>query len=381
MGQVWVARNEVTERDFAIKLLLPQAASSPQVVTRFIQEAKVSGRLRHPGILEIYDVGTATELHGAPFLVMELLHGVPLDAAIRSLRGLPVRFTLLVAIAVTRALRAAHDKGVVHRDLKPANVFLTERDEDGSVLAKILDFGISKFDAPPTSVAEPTLTAYGTTLGTPQYMSPEQCEGKLELDGRTDVWALCAVLYEMLAGEPAFSDAGGHIATMQRIVRGDVTPLRERAVWVSERLARAVDAGLVRDREQRTKSATALAAMLLEACPEAGARPSLGMIVAHPTDASELSPYFHEEDLPPVTLADPLAAMEALAAAPVPRPIDAPRPADTPGPTDPPRLADTGNPASADPPSSSNEGDSVAIFKRGQELPSELIALRKRKSP
>src|SRR5580693_1520335 len=85
MGQVWIGRNEVTEREFAIKLLLPQAATNAQVVTRFVQEAKVSGRLRHPGILEIYDVGTAPELNGAPFLVMELLHGVTLEAAIKSL--------------------------------------------------------------------------------------------------------------------------------------------------------------------------------------------------------------------------------------------------------------------------------------------------------
>ncbi|HEY8040658.1 MAG TPA: protein kinase [Polyangiaceae bacterium] len=379
MGAVYEGIHVDLGKRLAIKLIHPEFCESAEVVARFRREARAASAVESDYIVQIYDFGRDDAL--GLYMVIEYLEGEDLETRLQRERWIAEGEAALIGLQVARGLARAHAAGIIHRDLKPANVFLTERDEDGSVLAKILDFGISKFDAPPTSVAEPTLTAYGTTLGTPQYMSPEQCEGKLELDGRTDVWALCAVLYEMLAGEPAFSDAGGHIATMQRIVRGDVTPLRERAVWVSERLARAVDAGLVRDREQRTKSATALAAMLLEACPEAGARPSLGMIVAHPTDASELSPYFHEEDLPPVTLADPLAAMEALAAAPVPRPIDAPRPADTPGPTDPPRLADTGNPASADPPSSSNEGDSVAIFKRGQELPSELIALRKRKSP
>jgi serine/threonine-protein kinase len=210
MGQVWTARNEITEREFAIKLLLPQAATNPRVVARFVQEAKVSGRLRHPGILEIYDVGTAPELGGAPFLVMELLQGVPLQAAIRSLGGLPLRFTLLVAIAVTRALGAAHDKGVVHRDLKPANVFL-HRGESGAVVPKLLDFGISKLvSTEPDSSDALGLTQTGSWLGSPRFMSPEQMSAVKDIDGRSDIHALGVLVWWCLTARSPFTAVGLH---------------------------------------------------------------------------------------------------------------------------------------------------------------------------
>jgi serine/threonine-protein kinase len=208
MGQVWIGRNEVTEREFAIKLLLPQAAANPEVVSRFVQEAKVSGRLRHPGILEIYDVGTAPELNGAPFLVMELLHGVSLESAIRSLGGLPLRFTLLVAIAITRALRAAHDNGVVHRDLKPANVFL-HHDGSGAIVPKLLDFGISKLA--PTEGDDDSglgLTRTGAILGSPRFMSPEQLASQKDIDGRSDLHALGVLVWWCLVGRGPFAGAG-----------------------------------------------------------------------------------------------------------------------------------------------------------------------------
>ena len=208
MGQVWIGRNEVTEREFAIKLLLPQAAANPEVVSRFVQEAKVSGRLRHPGILEIYDVGTAPELNGAPFLVMELLHGVSLESAIRSLGALPLRFTLLVAIAIARALRAAHDNGVVHRDLKPANVFL-HHDGSGATVPKLLDFGISKLT--PTEADDDSvlgLTRTGAILGSPRFMSPEQLASQKDIDGRSDLHALGVLVWWCLVGRSPFTGAG-----------------------------------------------------------------------------------------------------------------------------------------------------------------------------
>ncbi len=270
---------------------------------------------------------------------------------------------------VARGLTKAHAAGIDHRDLKPANVFLTERD-DGSILSKILDFGISKFEpstsAGPVSLAEPTLTAYGTTLGTPQYMSPEQCEGKLALDGRTDVWSLAAVLYEMIAGEPAISDAGGHIAAMQRIVRNDVPPLATRASWVSAQLAAVIDAGLVRDREKRIPSAAVFIARLLEAFPDAGHRPSFTHHVAAQTDISQLAPPSTTES-PPSTESDP--AVRARPPAPGVSDIK---------PLAPVKIADTGNPASSNREPPSSGGDSVQMFLREGDMPRELLELRKK---
>jgi serine/threonine protein kinase len=217
------------------------------------------------------------------------------------------------------------------------------------------------------SIAEPTLTAHGTTLGTPQYMSPEQCEGKLVLDARTDVWSLCAVLYEMIAGEPAIPETGGHIATMQRIVRQDVPPLGSRADWVSPRLAEVIDAGLTRDREVRIPTASALAARLLDACPNAVSRTSVTGILRK-TDIQELAPV---SEVAPSTVSEPQ--------------LPASSPAPAPAPLPPPKLADTANPNTPKPPSSlnppSSSDDSVAIFVRGEELPREILDLRKKKNP
>ena len=254
MGQVWVGLNEVTEREFAIKLLLPQAATSPDVVTRFIQEAKISGRLRHPGILEIYDVGTAPELQGAPFLVMELLHGVSLEAAIRSLGGLPVRFTLLVAIAITRALRAAHDRGVVHRDLKPANVFL-HRDESGAVVPKLLDFGISKL-APSDGADSDALglTQTGALLGSPRFMSPEQVATQKDIDGRSNLHALGVLVWWCLVARSPFGGSGLH-NLMVEILQEERPKLTDAILDVPPGVSDFVSKAFARKRENRYANA------------------------------------------------------------------------------------------------------------------------------
>ncbi len=382
MGAVYEGRHVDIGKRIAIKLIHPEYCDSPEVVARFRREARAASAVESDYIVQIYDFGRDENL--GLYMVIEYLEGEDLEARLQRERWIDTQDTITLGLQAARGLAKAHAAGIIHRDLKPANVFLTRRD-DGSLHAKILDFGISKFEPTrsPASVVEPTLTAFGTTLGTPQYMSPEQCEGKVALDGRTDVWSLCAVLYEMIAGEPAIPDTGGHIAAMQRIVREDVPSLETRADWVPRPLARVIDAGLVRDREKRIPNALTLAARLAEAFPDAGSRPSITATPARPTDVSELGP---PSEGPPSTLSDPsvraAAAAVALAAAPSAAAASPELPPPAPQPPVPIKLADTGNPPTAkppsshDPPSSSDEG--VAIFARG-EIPLEIVALRQKK--
>jgi serine/threonine-protein kinase len=381
MGAVYEGVHVDLGKRLAIKLIHPEFGESPEVVARFRREARAASAVESDYIGQIYDFGRDEAL--GLYMVIEYLEGEDLEARLQRERWIGEQDSATIGLQLARGLAKAHAVGIIHRDLKPANIFLTKR-EDGSVLAKILDFGISKFEPErgPLSIAEPTLTAHGTTLGTPQYMSPEQCEGKLVLDVRTDVWSLCAVLYEMIAGEPAISDQGGHIATMQRIVRQDVAPLASRADWVPFKLAQVIDAGLTRDRETRIPSAMALAARLLEAFPEAGSRPSI-TAMTRKTDISDLGPV---SEAAPSTLSDPIVRA-AAAAVPAPEPTPVPATSASPGVAG-PKLADTANPPTAKPPSSadppSSNDDSVAIFVRGEELPREIVALReknKKKAP
>jgi serine/threonine-protein kinase len=365
MGAVYEGLHVDLGKRLAIKVVRREFSENPEIVARFRREARAASAVESEYIAQIFDFGR-DDAHGL-YMIIEYLEGEDLEARLVRERWIDERDTATIGIHVARGLAKAHAAGIIHRDLKPANVFLTRRD-DGSLLAKILDFGVSKFDHAGTA-AEPTLTALGTTLGTPQYMSPEQCVGKLQLDPRTDVWSLCAVLYEMVAGEAAVPAGGGHIATMQRIVRQDVQPLARRASWASERLARIIDAGLVRDRGARIPAASTLAAKLLEAFPDAASRPSMHASAPHPTDVSELVPT--EEDSASTTTGsgsgtDALApTAQALRSAPLPR--------------EPAPAAGTLVPPSSEPPSSdpqSSRGENVEIFARNRDLPSEVIALR-----
>ena len=260
MGSVWQAVNVVTEREFAIKFLHASLTQSQGLLTRFFQEAKVSGKLRHPSVIEIFDVGTAPELGGAPFLVMELLDGASLDVAMRRLGSIPIRIALESIAEVARALQLAHDKGIVHRDLKPANIFL-HRPGTGAIVAKVLDFGISKIadmGAPDVSTG---LTQTGAVLGSPLYMSPEQAASDKSIDGRSDVHALGVVLWECLVGEPPFvADTYNNLVV--RIITGERPRLAESLAGVSPSLAAIVERAMARRREDRYPTAAALAEAL-----------------------------------------------------------------------------------------------------------------------
>ena len=169
---------------------------------------------------------------------------------------------------MARGLEKAHAAGVIHRDLKPANVFLTTRD-NGSLLVKLLDFGVSKLL---NDVGGARITGSGAPIGTPLYMSPEQAEGKDDTDGRADIWSLGAVLYEALAGAPPFADRGSYHGTIVGILTSRPKLLHDAAPWVPTELAKVVDAMLVHDRDARIKTAEAVTKRLLEAYPDGASR-------------------------------------------------------------------------------------------------------------
>jgi serine/threonine-protein kinase len=267
MGSVWLAKNEVTDREFAIKVLQPQAAASSTALARFLREAKVCGSLRHPSILEIYDAGEAPELGGAPYLVMERLVGAPLDVVLRQTGALAPRLAIDIVIEISRGLDLAHAKGIVHRDLKPANVFL-HSPGTGALQPKVLDFGISKV----INQASPdvALTQTASFLGSPMYMSPEQMgAGTTGLDARSDIHALGILLWECLTGRPPFAATTYHLLVVE-IIQGPRPRLRDAMPSASPGLAEIVERSFAIDPRSRFASAAALADALEEELTRAG---------------------------------------------------------------------------------------------------------------
>jgi serine/threonine-protein kinase len=204
MGAVYEVRHRVIGRRFAMKFLPLDAARSRSAIARFRREAQAAGRLENENVVAALDVGTAPD--GSPYLLLEYLDGEDLGALIRRVGRLPVAKAVDLVIQTCRGLRAAHAHGIVHRDLKPENLFVAKSDS-GTDVVKILDFGIAKLTE--AESAEVT-TNRGLTLGTPYYMSPEQARGTDAIDGRTDIYALGVILYELLTREKPHP---GHNAT------------------------------------------------------------------------------------------------------------------------------------------------------------------------
>ena len=183
MGAVYSARHVSIEREVAIKFLAREYAASSDLVLRFFNEARAAARIDHPGIVQIFDSGLLPD--GTPYIVMELLKGESLSCRLRS-SGSSTRQSMQVAWQVASAISAAHAVGIVHRDLKPDNVMLIpDPFIDGGERVKILDFGIAKL-----SFSRKTNTASNVIMGTPRYMSPEQCRGAAHVDDRSDVYSL-----------------------------------------------------------------------------------------------------------------------------------------------------------------------------------------------
>ena len=207
MGAVFVAEHPQLGRKVAIKVLHPGVDRNPEVVYRFFNEAKAATEIRNEHIVEVLDFGELPD--GVPYLVMEWLEGQSLGDALKTAPRQSVARTASVVRGIAQALKAAHAKGVIHRDLKPDNVFLLQR-EGAPDFVKVLDFGIAKLIQASDSNRYQTQT--GAIIGTPAYMSPEQCRGAKQIDTRTDVYSLGVIAYQMLTGRlPFAADALGEL--------------------------------------------------------------------------------------------------------------------------------------------------------------------------
>jgi eukaryotic-like serine/threonine-protein kinase len=252
MGEVYKARDTRLDRTVAIKVLPSEVAGDPNVRSRFEREARAVAALDHPHICGIYDVGSVDGTH---CLVMPHLDGQTLAARLEK-GSLPLDQALKIAVEIADALDKAHRLGITHRDLKPAKIMLTKAG------AKLLDFGLAKLKASagPISMSGMTRlatsapgTAHGTILGTVQYMAPEQVEGK-EADARSDIWALGAVLYEMVTGARPFSgDTPGSI--IGAILKDDPPRLSARQPLIPIILDRLVGRCLQKEADARWESA------------------------------------------------------------------------------------------------------------------------------
>jgi serine/threonine protein kinase len=256
MGAVYRAEHVLIGRPVAIKVLLPELTANREIVNRFFNEARATTAINHPGIVEVFDFGYLE--NGLAYIVMELLEGMTLARRAKTLGVMNEGEAAALLRSVCNALAAAHDKGIVHRDLKPDNIFLIHDLETGGDRTKLLDFGIAKLtDLGSASAATKT----GAVMGTPTYMSPEQCRGSGEVDHRADLYSLGCIFYQLVAGRPPFATQGaGEVIGMHLYMQPD-PPTRHHA-GISPDTEALIMALLAKDPAHRPQSARDLAAML-----------------------------------------------------------------------------------------------------------------------
>jgi serine/threonine protein kinase len=212
MGVVWMATHGVLGRRAAIKILRPEFSTQHDTVTRFFNEACAAAALSDPGIIQVFDVGRHD---GAAFIVMELLDGETLDARVKREGVLPVVPALRLCRQVAIAIGAAHERGIIHRDLKPENIFVVRDPEvTGGERAKVLDFGVAKLAG---NIGRHYRTVTSVVVGTPRYMSPEQCRGAGPVDQRSDIYSLGCVLFTLVVGRPPFDTMATGVLIMQHM--------------------------------------------------------------------------------------------------------------------------------------------------------------------
>jgi serine/threonine protein kinase len=264
MGVVYAARNLRTNKQVALKYL----ASAPggpdrERVRRFMREALAAGRIRHPNVVDVYDVGGEASV---PYLVMERLHGETLRDRLK--RGpIAQQEALATILAAMEGVAEAHRQGVIHRDLKPDNIFLA-RDLTGTALTpKVLDFGVSRISSPERELSSmTTLTRAGVVLGTPAYMPLEQLRGRA-VDVRADIYALAVVLYEMLSGRRPY-EASREPELIVMLATLPPTPLRTHLPALDDRLEQVIQRALARNPADRYQTVDAFAEALRSWCSQ-----------------------------------------------------------------------------------------------------------------
>jgi len=262
-GEVYEAENPFLQRRAAVKVLHKGMGNDPELVRRFLNEARAASSIRHPGIIEVFDAGVTAD--GEPYLLMEFLEGDSLQRRLLRDERLEVRQIQEILRQVGSALSAAHGLGIVHRDLKPENIFLTpDPSSSFGFRVKVLDFGIAKIKHRDESGT--IKTQAGILMGSPTYMSPEQCRDSADVDHRSDIYALGIIAYEMLAGLPPFvSKSTTEMLVLQ--ITADPRPLREHRPDLPEHLHLAVMRALSKDRQHRFESVDSFVGAVLGNSP------------------------------------------------------------------------------------------------------------------
>ena len=250
MGQVYEARHVELDKQVAIKFLFLELAEDEELLARFRREARITAALRHANIVEVMDFGVTGE--GLPWLVMEYLTGESLQEILEREGRLSIPAAKQIMVQILSGLSEAHSQGIVHRDLKPDNVYLDEVKGQGTVV-KLLDFGISKI-AGHDEKENLQLTKTGVVMGTPNYMSPEQVMGRVEVDARADLYACGTILFEMLTGRRPF-EGETHNEVVVRIMGDPIPDVTELRPDVPPALVDIVLKALSRERDERLSTA------------------------------------------------------------------------------------------------------------------------------
>jgi eukaryotic-like serine/threonine-protein kinase len=249
MGSVYAAENTLTGKLVAIKCMHQEIAANPEAAKRFLREARASARVRHPNVVDVYDVLSEGE---ACCLVMEFLEGEPLSALMdRETTPLPHLIKLL--LGAMRGVAAAHRQGIIHRDIKPENIFLSNEGDERNVVPKVLDFGISKLN----DAQDMKMTAPGSALGTLLYMSTEQLTGAADIDSRADVYAFGVILYQAVTGRPPF-DSDTLSVLILRIMTEQPAPIRELRPDLPDEFVKVIESAMAKKREERLPNMEAL---------------------------------------------------------------------------------------------------------------------------
>ncbi|HKQ75382.1 MAG TPA: serine/threonine-protein kinase, partial [Blastocatellia bacterium] len=282
MGDVYRATHIHIDTEFAVKLLKPDFVANQTAIKRFRLEAKAAGRIHHPNAVRVTDFGVTPER--IVYLVMELVQGQSLRSLMRNEKRLDYMRAVNIVRQICGAVDAAHRGGVIHRDLKPDNILIEKVQDIERV--KVLDFGIAKLKETKTDAF---LTQAGTIIGTPQYMSPEQCQGK-PLDPASDIYSIGVLLYEMLSGSVPF-DGESVLQVVYDQLHAPPRQLRERAPDVPEPITQVVMRALEKEPADRQSSAIQLSDELKQAVEMAGegdSLPTTNPLLFRPLDSTSI---------------------------------------------------------------------------------------------